>query len=269
MKARALLLILSAALITGCATVDHRAALEQQAEQLRGQTEVISTPTYKLQTLQVMPGKSQTLRIYIEGDGRAWATRSRPSLDPTPTGALVLDLMAMDPSTDKAYLARPCQFVKTPLCSIPSWTHERFSADAVKAMGDAVEQLMQKGNYQRLELVGFSGGAAIALIVAAQRKDVASVRTVAGNLDPAYINQFHSVSEMPTAISPLAFTQSLSHIPQLHFLGAEDRVVPLSIYDHYRAQFALKTNIKRIVVEEASHNKGWRKSWPELLATPL
>ena len=52
----------------------------------------------------------KTLRVYIEGDGHAWESRTRPASDPTPRNPVALDLAMADPGTDPVlYLARPCQ----------------------------------------------------------------------------------------------------------------------------------------------------------------
>ncbi len=40
-------------------------------------------PLVQLRTKNI-PVNTQRLRVYIEGDGRAWITQSQPSLDPTP-----------------------------------------------------------------------------------------------------------------------------------------------------------------------------------------
>ena len=52
------------------------------------------------------------VNIYIEGDGRAWLNKNRPSLDPTPKNSLALKLAEIDPAPNVIYLARPCQYSK-------------------------------------------------------------------------------------------------------------------------------------------------------------
>ncbi|MTI13218.1 alpha/beta hydrolase [Sansalvadorimonas verongulae] len=257
-------------LLGGCASsIDHSQTVSQQALRMHAKAEVINTSHYPLQTIQVTPGKSKTLRIYIEGDGRAWARRSRPSLDPTPRNPLVLDLMKADPATDKAYIARPCQFVMNSQCNISVWTDLRFSTEAVAATNEALDALKAQGNYQTLELIGFSGGAAIALLAAATRRDIASIRTIAGNLDPAYVNKMHNVSYMPKALSPVKFTHELGDIPQLHFSGADDPIVPPAVYQVYKSRFSKQDCIAGKTVKGANHHHGWRDHWPTLLGEPL
>ena len=257
-------------ILGGCAgSRDHSQVINLQASRMQAKAEVIHTRYYPLQTFQSTPGKNKTLRVYIEGDGRAWARRSRPSLDPTPGNLLVLDLMAADPATDKAYIARPCQFVMDSQCNISVWTDLRFSTEAVAATNEGLDTLKAQGNYQQLELVGYSGGAAIALLAATKRRDIASIRTIAGNLDPAYVNKIHNVSYMPKALSPVKFTRELDDIPQLHFSGADDSIIPPAVYQAYRTWFGKQDCITGQTVESTTHNEGWRNRWTSLLREPL
>ena len=61
-----------------------------------------------------------TVRIYIEGDGRAWVRRGRPATDPTPQNRLVHYLMKEDPKSDIAYLGRPMPVYADPGLSPPN-----------------------------------------------------------------------------------------------------------------------------------------------------
>lgn len=92
-----------------------------------------------------------------------------------------LKLAALDASPNVVYLARPCQYVWSPLCSDIYWTDRRFAVEVVEAMSAAIDRLILPG--QKLHLVGYSGSGAVAVLVAARRPDVVSLRTIAGNLD--------------------------------------------------------------------------------------
>ena len=254
-----------------CTTLpsNHTDTIAQQAKKLGAYPEALQTPYYTLQTLQMTTHQSKTLRAYIEGDGRAWASLTRPSSDPTPQDFLVIDLMALDPTPDKVYIARPCQFIKTNQCSVNTWTMQRYSKQAVTALNDALDKLKKKWGYQSFELIGFSGGATLALLSAAHRQDVISVRTVAGNLTPSYVNTFHNVSPMPEALNPVDYAKALSNIPQLHFYGTRDSVIPPHVYSTYKASFSKQDCIHGLSIAGATHMKGWRKQWTELLGHSL
>lgn len=52
----------------------------------------------------------ETIRIYIEGDGRAWESKTKLSMNPTPSNPVALKLAIVDPLKSVAYIARPGQF---------------------------------------------------------------------------------------------------------------------------------------------------------------
>ncbi|WP_152554052.1 alpha/beta fold hydrolase [Endozoicomonas elysicola] len=211
---------------------------------------------------------SRTLRIYIEGDGRAWLRSNRPSMDPTPVNRLVHHLMLKDKSPDLAYIAQPCQYLMNDNCNREVWTFKRYSPKVLEAMNSAVAFLKDSGQYEKLELIGYSGGGTLALLIAAQRTDVISVRTVAGNLSPEFLNRHHGVSEIPAALDPLAFSSQLSSITQAHFFGARDSIVPRQVSHHYLKAFEDTSciNIERV---DADHQSGWIEQWALLLERPL
>ena len=225
----------------------------------------LSTHFYDIQSWLPQQQTSPILRIYIEGDGRAWLRKGRASGDPTPKHRLVHSLMLNDSKADIAYLARPCQYVMSTLCTRQSWTFGRYDPPAIQSINQAINKIKHRLSYKEIELVGYSGGATIALLIAAKRDDVASVRTIAGNLTPHFTNRYHQVTEMPTADTPLNHTTQLMNIPQLHFFGSEDRVIPKQISKHYKLQFDQKECIKLQEAEAASHGRGWSKRWKDLL----
>ncbi len=256
--------------LTGCHSLHNKQILlESSIHALNAHSEVLQTRHFPLQTLQVLSGQGQTLRVYIEGDGHAWASRRRPSLDPTPRNLLLIDLMRQDHFPDRAYIARPCQFVWSENCKIPVWTSLRYSQPMVDTLNEALDQLKAKGPYNNIELIGFSGGGTLALLMAASRADIISIRTVAGNLDPAFVNRFHKVSPMPDSLNPTDYSNRLASIPQLHFIGGNDTVITSAVYDHYRSSFSKQNCLSRYLKTDARHNTGWEQPWSELLTIPV
>ncbi|WP_194842530.1 alpha/beta fold hydrolase [Endozoicomonas sp. OPT23] len=226
---------------------------------------IIDSQPYQIWALTPAERSSNTLRVYIEGDGRAWLRKGVVSTDPTPRNRLIHRLMMQDAKFDIAYLARPCQFIMNSHCSRDVWTFGRYNKDILQAMNSAVTTLKNQGNYKQLELIGYSGGATLALLIASERSDVTSVRTVAGNLVPDYTNNLHRVSPMPEALNPVDYRIKLVKLPQIHFYGTEDRVIPAAISQYYRQQFSQTHCIQTIAVEKASHSSRWTESWSQLL----
>lgn len=132
------------------------------------------------------------------------------------------------PSPNVVYIARPCQFTRNdPACRSTYWTDRRFSEDVIASMNHAVDVLRAPAAGP-VHLVGFSGGGAVAALVAARRGDVASLRTVAGNLDHRALNAHHRVSPMPASLNAVDVAPRLAAVPQAHFVGTKDDVVPPS-----------------------------------------
>ena len=116
----------------------------------------------------------------------------------------------------------------------------------------------------QINLIGFSGGGTLAVLLAAQRADVASIRTVAGNLDLIAMDQFHHTSPLTESLDPMQVATQVNAIPQLHFIGAKDQVVPVHVTQNFAQAAQLKPQ-QVIVVPNVSHNKGWAQRWLKLL----
>jgi hypothetical protein len=239
----------------------------QRLAQSAGLTfELLQTDSFALASFGRIRDPQEPVHIYIEGDGRAWAAKNTPALDPTPREALALQLAAKDPAANVVYLARPCQFtLRDPRCQVVYWTALRYAPEVVAAMDNAIGQFAARAPGQPLHLIGYSGGGALAILVAAHRSDVASIRTVAANLDLAEVNRLHGVSPMPQSLDPIDFAQSVAHIPQRHFSGGSDRVVPPSIAVRFAAA-AGGSCILTQVVPGMGHEGAWAALWPQLLA---
>jgi len=210
------------------------------------------------------------LNLYIEGDGAAWISRSWRSDDPTPRDPVALALAALDPGPNVACLARPGQYAApgSPRVDPAFWSDRRFSPAVVAALGEAADLLLAKTRAKGVNLIGYSGGAALAVLLAAQRDDVLSLRTVAGNMDPEAVNRHHRVSPLAGSLDPMDAAMQIRDLPQLHFAGTEDAVVPpFAAGNFIRRQGGDEQRI--VIVPGAGHGDGWRERWRELLGRPL
>lgn len=210
----------------------------------------------------------QPVTVYIEGDGLAWITRTQISTDPTPRTPLGLELAALDPGPNVVYLARPCQYTgigSNPHCVPAIWSDARFSEEVIAAMNQAVDVVVPP-NHGQLNLVGYSGGAAVALLVTARRNDVAGVRTVAGNVDNGAVIALHRVSPMLASLDPADVAPALVTIPQIHYVGEEDEIIPPVIAESYALKAENRRCITIRVVPMATHATGWDEVWPKVVA---
>ncbi|KSQ21581.2 hypothetical protein APB26_31840 [Pseudomonas aeruginosa] len=240
--------------------------LYDEAQQANRRPMIFNTEDYRIQA--VLPqAQVRHLRIYVEGDGKAWATRSQPSTDPTPTKQLVAHLAATDPMPS-AYLARPCQYVQDHHCNPQVWTDQRFSKAAVNSLSAAVDQAKRAVGANEVDLVGYSGGGALALLVAAKRSDVTSVQTLAGNVAPLAWAKMQSLTGLQGALDPVDFANALREIPQRHLVGTRDKVIPATLAKQYASSLGPNACVQLVTVD-ATHEEGWEAAWSKYRASSI
>lgn len=235
------------------------------------QPATLSTTIFPLARWQRVGRIGGDVTIYIEGDGFAWETPTRPSADPTPIDPLALRLAARDSAENIVYLARPCQYdgIHATACERSAWTDGRFAPTVIASYREALDRIAVETRASRLHLVGYSGGGAIALLAAVGRTDIADIRTVAGNLDSEAWTTLHAISPLTHSRNPAEAAVSLRAVPQLHFIGTEDRIIPPAIAAAYRRRVADSPCIAIHPVQGATHTDGWPTPWPALLQLPF
>ena len=224
---------------------------------------------------QADPLAKSELVVYIEGDGAAWINRSQVSPDPTPSNPVALRLAAIDahlnPDRQILYLARPCQYVSFSdnlNCKSFYWSTGRYSEEVIHSMDVAISQIARQVGAQRIQLVGYSGGAAVALLIASRRRDVTSIRTVAGNVDPEGLNKIQSVSPLASSLNPRNYVEQLSRIPQLYWVGGDDSLITFKFTQGWTNRLSSGC-VALIEIPHVSHTEGWEGAWPNLLNSSL
>lgn len=214
------------------------------------------------------------IRVYIEGDGYAWANRTTPSADPTPHSPVGLWLAVRDPGETVIYLARPCQYRPEgwwDICSGSAaryWTDARFAPEVIDSLALALDAALEQAGARGrpLVLVGFSGGAAVAALLAARREDVRGLISIAGVLGHGVWTQHHQVSPMTASLDPLDVAADLAAIPQLHVFGGRDTVVPAGIAEAWFAASGRSPCVRLERSPQATHTDGWIDQWPLALS---
>jgi hypothetical protein len=267
-------LLLCIAVASGCVTVPlrDRTLSADRIAQTEGFTKShVKAGPFILTAYHRFNTPGEPLTVYIEGDGYAWVSRMLLSDDPTPRQPLVLELAGIDPAPNVLYLARPGQYTAGGVapCNALYWSDERFSAVVVEAMNEEVENFRRLSQAEHIHLIGYSGGAAIAVLIAARRSDIISLRTIAGNLDSDAVSHYHRVSPLKGSLNPIDMAPALSRLPQRHFVGTKDKVVPLFIAQEFIKRERGSSCAKITSVGSATHTSGWRKRWQELLALPV
>ena len=226
----------------------------------------LQTSPFTLQAMVPPGGVYKHLRVYIEGDGHAWATSSQPSTDPTPHTSLMLRYASEDVEP-VVYLARPCQYQMSSKCDVGTWTDGRFSRPVMDSMNAGLSRLKIQFGVERFELVGHSGGGNVALVLAGMRTDVSQVQTIAGNIEPAFWTRLHNLTPLNGPLTPLQFKGKLKDLPQRHIVGANDTVVPPAVSQAYARELA-GTCIE-IINSTATHSAGFDGAWHQYSHSPI
>ncbi len=259
-------------MIAACAPSNHGAAFVHkkidEAIHMRGFIQQhIPTSTFTLYAL-LRPAQAHathnTLHVYIEGDGQAWLSRYEPSSDPTPTQTTTLNIAQNDPSTGPVlYLARPCQFVhNSPPCHMKYWTSHRFAPEVITATHEAINSVKTQVGAKKVVLVGFSGGGAVAALVANQRiadNDVVFLGSIAGNLDVKTWVDWHKISPLTGSLDPIDVAAQLRHIPQRHLTSHNDSIIPPQTNITFCQ--ALQKPRACVSIKDIRHDGPWEKVW--------
>ncbi|SFU72503.1 Alpha/beta hydrolase family protein [Polaromonas sp. YR568] len=267
--------------LAGCATTSPEARLQSAlalAAPSGWQASRIPAAGFPLLALHPkpqVPGKpGSELAVFIEGDGLAWLDPHTPSADPTPRDPVALRMALAERYRTSAYLARPCQFdpaITEGRCRTGHWTQARYSPEIIAAMDEGVSRLKQMFGAERLVLVGYSGGGTIATLLAARRKDVSLLVTVAAVLDHQAWTRALGVSPLNGSLNPINESASLQGQRQIHFTGSEDRVAGKTAVQAFADRFPDRpftskepALIEVLDVQGFTHTCCWAEQWPRL-----
>jgi pimeloyl-ACP methyl ester carboxylesterase len=228
-----------------------------------------ATRYFKLTAYQHLNApQAPVIHVYIEGDGNSWKTRYQLSHNPTPRQPLALRLAIQDPHPNVIYLARPCQYTphdQDPLCHAKFWSSHRYAPEVIASVNEVLDRYAGK----QFVLIGFSGGASVATLVAGQRQDVARLITVAGDLNHTLLNQYHQTTPLSGSLNPSDNIELVTKIPQCHWCGTHDRVVPCWTVEAFCKKANNPTGVQCKSVRKATHHDKWEQLWPTLLEESL
>lgn len=263
--------LISFAFLTACGAPN--ALREETAARIAGPAWMIErqipAAPFMLSTFERMHERGEPVNIYISGDGRAIRKDRVQTRNPTPENPVALHLASQDKANNVAYIARPCQFtgmLDTEIdCDSAYWTDKSFAPEVIDSFDTALDNIRTQYGVGDIHLIGHGGGAAIAAILAARRDDVLSLRTVAGNLDHTAQSVYFDLPEWLPSMDAIDFAKNLYDIPQHHFIGGQDHIIPPAILHSYLQAAGDSPCISHTLIQEAEHARGWVDKWPDLL----
>lgn len=200
------------------------------------------------------------LLVFIEGDGIPWRNGREPSADPTTRQPIALEMLLRSPAP-AAYVTRPCYHgLHSDKCTVEQWTGARYSDEIVASMADTVREAQHLSGAKQVSLIGYSGGGVLAVLIAERLEHVASVVTVAANLDTEAWTEHHKYLPLSQSLNPSRSNHE--HLwPEWHLQGANDVTVPSATTAAY---FARYPQARRQTIEGYDHTCCWLRDWAQL-----
>jgi pimeloyl-ACP methyl ester carboxylesterase len=132
-------------------------------------------------------------------------------------------------------------------------------------MSKAIESYKDTIGAQRVRLFGYSGGGAIASLVASRRSDVVHLVTIAAPLDHVVWTRHHKITALSGSLNPKDFADQLFTLPQTHFIGEDDTIVPSSIALSFLRNFPDGAPAKILQIPNYGHKCCWEENWERRL----
>lgn len=250
-------LVLAVVVAAGCGSPAAR--FDRAADQLGLSRSDADLPTFHKG--EFIDGKP--IHIYLDGDGTPVSGSGRVALDPTSRDRLILDLMAADPAAS-VLVGRPCYHGVPRACDPAMWTTARYSDAVIEPIASVVDGIIRRYPRSPIVLAGYSGGGALAMLVAPRLQRIDAVVTIAGNLDTAAWTRRHGYGPLTQSRNPAAEPPLPPTIRQLHLFGAGDTNVPVDI-----AQVTLARQPAPAVEVDVVAGFDHRCCWPEIWAARL
>lgn len=279
-------LVLSSILATGvllAGCMDYKMSRWETAKRLTGPTFMVDRELqageFVLTLFERIHKRGGSAHVYIEGDDVETGS------NPTPKNPIGLHMATRDKSSNVIYIARPCQYSKTynkfketPMedktCDVKYSKTHRFAPEVIASYNAALDELKKRWGIRSFDLYGHSGGGAIAALLAADRDDITSLTTVAGNLDhKAYSNSLirrktnskYVFEPLEGSLNPVDVAYKTKDIPQYHYIGGSDDVMPPAALYSYLSAIGPTNCVYYDIIQENNYTDGWVDKWPELL----
>jgi hypothetical protein len=129
-------------------------------------------------------------------------------------------------------------------------------------MAAAVRKAAALLGAERVEIVGYSGGGVLAVLIAERLENVERLTTIGANLDIEAWTEHHGYLPLEHSLNP-ARSERSHPWREVHLQGARDTRVPPATTAAY---FVRYPSAQRRVLEEFDHLCCWVEAWPRLLS---
>jgi len=257
------LLLMSLVVLCACTSSGQR--IDRDAQSVGLSRRIVKGADFQhvvyVNSAAAMNAGVERMLVFLDGDGRPWSADGRePSTDPTTHNPIALQLLARSKAPG-VYVSRPCyQQVVDPKCSSDVWTGARYSREVVESLATAIDSVTSETGAREIVLIGYSGGGALAVLIAERTRHVGAVITIAANLDIDAWTKLHGYLPLSSSLNPSA--SDIAHPwRELHLSGARDSVVPAETTAAY---FKRYPNAKQRVFAEYGHVCCWVEEWPRM-----
>ena len=138
----------------------------------------------------------------------------------------------------------------------------RYSIANINRIAEVIQNLKNYYNSEKVILVGYSGGAGIAMYLGSiDNKSIKSIRTIAGNINHNELSKILKISRLKKSINFYSIEKKINTIPQVHYYGLKDKIVPNELQTSYKIRNSNNKCIKIKPVNKATHNEGWVDFW--------
>lgn len=259
--------------VTSCTQETRQVVSERLAVPSFMVDRVIHTNKFDLLAWERMHERNADATIYIEGESHI--ARGVPSSfsSATPFQPVALAMASADKTKNVAWIGRPCQYLQQDMgefaCNVKYVNEARFAPEVIESYDQAIDNIKAVYGIRKIHLVGHGGGAAIAALVAAERNDILTFRSVAGILDHEAWTHYQEMYPLEESINPIIVAPLISAIPQHHFIGGQDKLVPPVLLHRWVQNSGDSPCIRYSIIAENSNRFGWQEKWPELLNRPV
>jgi len=256
---RPIFILAVALLFSACASLTPSERIDAQATQAGATRVVVQGTEFKHVVYARAAKHAAVLTIFIEGDGSPML-EDRVVKDPTARQPIALPLM-LGFNGPALLVGRPCYHALADVrCTWRDWTLGRYSAAVVDSMATVIRRQSQELDARELRLVGYSGGGALAVLIAERLDNVRAVVTIAANLDTDAWAAEHGYTPLSESLNP-ARSERAHPWTEMHLQGARDRNVPIATT---RAYFERHPQARYETLEKYDHSCCWVEDWASL-----